>query len=409
MATQVTLLHLNQSDLTRYDALIIGNMVRDNFPGASQKTPFFNQQVYYELGLPSSQKQQEEKYFYFRRLLDSADNIMLSYHKGEQEAQVSPWLELLRNFHTLAFDDDLSDPVLHELVQTNYHIQRPTNNSLAPVDIKIDKRKRPRRMSASAHQTLINCPYAYFLAEVLRLRAPEEIRMTLAKNDYGERIHYILFAFHQGTTERLPPPFTERVTDHNRSEAIERLEEISRVVFHSDLEDNFQHRGWFKRWLRTIPLYIDWLIADQANWTFAQGEISASNPLDNDLTLYGRIDRLDKAGQSHGRILDYKTGRPPHKNDVENGESVQFVHYALATDKKADSLGYLALESNGKPIKANIILDDDDNLPSILDTAAQRLRKVKQQIDTQTPMVAWGDETTCHFCQFSGVCRTRLD
>ncbi len=409
-ATQIKLLHLRQTNLTQHEAIIIGNFVRGSFPGATASTPFFNQRVYHELGLPNVYQEHAENFFYFRRLLDSANNILLSYHHGEQEAQASPWLELLRNFHLLTYNQDLIDPLLNKMLQANLNLSSHTASTETRETATINNIKLPEKISASAHQTLINCPYAYHLSEVLSLRAPEEIRQTLAKSDYGERVHFILFLFHQGKDDSFPAPFKENISAHNKMQAIQRLIEISRIIFHRDLEDNFQHRGWYKRWLNVIPLYIDWLEQDQIEWAFDSGEISATHKLSDDLIAYGRIDRVDSSNKSDKkrRIIDYKTGAFAKQQAVESGEAVQLTHYALASNNSIAELGYLALESKGKALKAEIILQAD-NLSSTQQAAEKRLIDIKQQMQSGTALTAWGDEQTCSYCQFDGICRTRLD
>ena len=404
--TQIKLLHLHQSNLSRHEAIIFGSLTREYLPGAPPKSPFFNYQVYQELGLSNSHETLQERFFYFRRLLSAADQILLTYHSGEQEEQVSPWLELLNNFHQLTYAEKLQDEVLEKLVEQSAQFQY-ANSANDISHVKITENLLPKRISASAHQTLIDCPYSYFLSEVIKLRAPEEIRLTLAKSDYGERIHNILFLFHQGGDNKSPPPFSEKISESNRESAITRLIEISQAVFHSDLEDNFQHRGWLKRWLETIPFYIDWQIQEQPFWSYYQGEISSSHPLSNGIDAYGRIDRIDNNSNSN-RVIDYKTGNYPKKTEIESGESVQLIHYALSLTDKTSELAYLSLQNKGKTLTTDTILDEE-NLNFVQNATEQRLVKILDEIKSGENMSAWGDDKTCSYCQFAGICRERLD
>ncbi len=296
--------------------------------------------------------------------------------------------------------------MLEQLLENQQPLAIATTEPLEPASVKVEASHIPRRLSASAHQTLINCPYAYFSAEILRLRAPEEIRQILAKNDYGERVHFILYLFHQGGIDSYPPPFPGPVSRHNREQALEHLKRISHAVFQKDLDDNFQHRSWLKRWSDIIPLYIDWLISEP-DWRFEAGEINASQPLRNGLEAYGRIDRRDKAREQR-RIIDYKTGSFPGEKELLQGEAVQLTHYVLASPEKIDEVGYLSLESKGKPLQTKPPLNGD-MLAQLTEAAEQRLMNAQALMERGTPLVAWGDEASCKHCQFKGLCRTRLD
>ena len=403
---QVKFLHLHQSNLSRHEAIIIGGATRDTLPGTAKKMPFFNQQVYRELGLTKPHAELNEKFHYFRRLLEAADKVYVSYHSGEEDAQASPWLELLCNFCRLAYTDDLRDPLLETLVNRGKSSQQNTFVKQTST-VKIESQQMPIKISASAHQTLIDCPYAYFIAEVIKLRAPEEVRQTLAKSDYGERVHFILYLFHQGDRSNYPTAFPEKLTQANREKAVQYLQEISHAVFKADLEDNFQHRGWYKRWLSIIPYYIDWQIEEQASWTYYKGEISSSRQLSNGIQVYGRIDRVDSHGQYH-RIIDYKTGNHPNKSNIESGESVQLTHYAISSDKPVKELAYLPLDNRDKALVTSTMLNEE-NLTHIQQEAENRLVKMLNDIKQGEKMSAWGDDKTCDYCQFAGLCREKLD
>ncbi|MDX1810318.1 MAG: PD-(D/E)XK nuclease family protein, partial [Gammaproteobacteria bacterium] len=386
---QVRYLHLNQTNLMNFEAIIIGNCSREHFPGKAKMSPFFNQQVYQELGLADSYQQLQETFYYFRRLLDASNQVCLSFHRGEEELQLSPWLEMLENIHQLAFKESLNNQALLAALNTAPEQVRTTPQEMAKASVPAEK--LPQRISASAHQALINCPYTYFLSEVLKLRAPEEIRLTLAKSDYGERIHFILFLFHQGGVAGYPPPFTEKLSNNNKAQAIERLKQISEKVFQQDLEDNFLHRGWLQRWQENIPRYINWQISEQEQWQFARGEISDSNAIYQNFEAYGRIDRID-TGSTGARIIDYKTGSFPKQADIESGESVQLSHYALASKQAANELAYLALESKTDSLKTTTILDEN-NLEFTRQGVQQRLIDMLEEMGKGAGLPAWGDDS----------------
>lgn len=59
----------------------------------------------------------------------------------------------------------------------------------------------------------------------------------------------------------------------------------------------------------------------------------------SDITLVGRIDRVDLLGENEV-LIDYKSGGAPSRNDILNGKSFQFPIYALAREKNVVEAKY---------------------------------------------------------------------
>ena len=131
----------------------------------------------------------------------------------------------------------------------------------------------------------------------------------------------------------------------SRESAIEMMQEIAHAVFAKDLEDNFMHRGWLKRWLQIIPEYIDWEISRYPHWQVHEVEQTLKVPLSETLMLKGRLDRIDRNPAGAEAILDYKTGRTPSLADVQSGEAVQLPFYTLL-NQNTSRVEYLELEAN---------------------------------------------------------------
>lgn len=409
----IEMISLSQSALAKYDGIIIGSMTREQFPGNVTSTPFFNQSVRHELGLPSAKLRQEINYQRFRASLESAPNILLTYHTGPQESLASPWLELLAQFHLLAFDQSLENSHLHHIINKSpkIHLEKDADSRHSSATIS-DKNLLPASISASAHETLIQCPYAFFAGQILGLQVSEDIKEKLAKSDYGERIHLCLYAFHAGGVKNISGPFHKMLSDSNKQEAINLLVKISQQIFAADLEDNFQHRGWLKRWQKIIPEYIEWQLLHEQEWQFKTGEIKTKAVLSPEVSVHGRIDRLDQSLQAFN-IIDYKTGNVPRPIDVEMGEAVQLAHYALASTEMTDDtqkvskVTYLEFESNTKPVAEKCYIEKDTLEQLKVDTK-KRLLTIYNSLLEGAEMPASGAENICSYCQFSGLCRHKF-
>ncbi|MEJ2553871.1 MAG: PD-(D/E)XK nuclease family protein [Gammaproteobacteria bacterium] len=402
----VQLLSLDQSGLTHYDAVIIAGATAQHLPGAGQTSPFFNEAVRRELGLPGFQEYRDLRFRRFRRLLQAAPQVLITVHREEKgEALLpSPWLEALRSFHRFSSGIDVNDAGLGGLVDDPRSQVIRGDGALPPLPKSmpapvVSPGLLPHKLSANAYQQLVNCPYQFFAARCLQLTAPEEVREALEKSDYGQRIHLALQAFHGGA-EGLPGPFDQALTAANRNAAIRCLQDISQAVFAKDLEDNFMHRGWLQRWRQIMPLYIDWEIERAGNWRVTETEAAVERPYGG-FSLKGRIDRID-SGKDGAGIVDYKTGTTPHQNEVMGGEQVQLPFYVLLADRPVRQVEYLSLDGNR--VGSRAVLDGDE-LNELAKQNGERLLAIMDEMAKGAPLPAWGDAHACEYCMMAGVCR----
>ena len=401
----VQLLGLEQSALMRCDGLIIAGATAQHLPGAGDASPFFNEGVRRELGLPGMQQRYATRFRLFRSLVQDAPAVLITAHSEEAGEPVlpSPWLEALQAFHLFAYQRLLDDGGLGTLVDDP--AAQVLHDPHAPLPLAAARPAPaapmlvPETLSAKSYQTLVDCPYQFFAARCLQLRAPDKVREALEKSDYGQRIHELLQAFHSGRPG-YPPPFQQPITPANRAAAVARLEAISQAAFAKDLEDNFMHRGWLQRWRQVIPRYVDWQMAREAQWRVEATEREATTQLGG-LTLTGRIDRLDR-GSAGVALLDYKTGPAPTKDQVLKGEDVQLAFYALLAAEAPQRLEYLSLSP--KKVDSPAIIEGDD-LQGVVSGNLARLQEIMAALRSGAALPAWGDESACRRCDAAGICR----
>ena len=402
----VMLLTLQQAQPGQYAAVIIGACDREYLPAGSAKSPFFNDPVRIDLGLPVWPEHHEEQLHRFRRLLESAPQILLTWHQenaGELHLP-SPWLEAIRSFHELAWQDDLTARELQDLLELP--ATRVIGNNPLPLPQRqpypqpvLPAALLPATLSVSMHRQLIDCPYKFFAACGLRLKPREEVSEAFEKAEYGSLVHKSLEVFHKGE-HGYPAAFTAPVSETNRTQAITALETISDAVFSKELEDNFEHRAWRRRWQVMIPAYIDWQIKRQPTWTFSDAEQKGEVELTPGRSLKGRLDRIDSSPDGEA-VIDYKTGGIPRQDDVDQGEEVQLPSYALLTGRLPQRVEYLRVDDK---INNNISLEGEA-LAELASGVQQRLVTVLDEIESGTALPAWGDIKTCGYCEMSGLCR----
>ena len=250
----------------------------------------------------------------------------------------------------------------------------------------------PRRYSASSYQTLLDCPYRFFVERVLGVRSLDEADDPLDKSDYGSALHRILKRFHDSA-----PPL-------DRDAALVQLVELSRAEF-ADLPA-YTAASWASRWEPIQPAYIDaWLTWAAQGWRYVSGETPFGQRCAirglGEVELMGVLDRVDSRTDADGfearAVFDYKTGAADslRKKNKDPAEAVQLPFYAWLAEAAA---AFLPLSED--PVKAI-------DLPSETDVGgiADRLPALLEALADGAPMPASGIDGVCRYCEARGVCR----
>jgi ATP-dependent helicase/nuclease subunit B len=399
-AARVRLLTLEQSALLRCDALVLAGATRAQIPGAPAGEPFFNQSVRAELGLPDFERRHALALSRLRRLLEAAPLVRVTYAPGAagEPAQLCPWIEAIESL-AAAQGFGLRDAGLAVRAGTAAtEVSRPAPppplrharpQPPAPVPLL------PERLSSGVHQSLIDCPYQFFAAYCLGLRAAQAPDEDPDRSDYGQRVHRILEAFTQPVAG-LPAPFGGVLDAASRAEAAAKLEELAQAVFAPDLRSRALAHLWLTEFRAGIPALVDWL-RDRGGRP-ARAEVSRARPFGARHALVGKADRVEEFADGTEAVIDFKTGRAPRVGEVYSGEAVQLLHYAML-DERVTWVEYLPLGEDSRPLK---FVDD---LTGLRDAAGGRLFEVLDALAGAAPLPAFGDSASCQRCDFRGLCR----
>jgi ATP-dependent helicase/nuclease subunit B len=396
----VRLLTLEQAQPPACELLIVAGATREQLPGNAPRLPFFSQAVRAELGLPEWRAQRDLALARLRTALDGAAQVLVSYAAGSEEepAQLSPWIEAieaqaaragvsLRDTHlprlAAGGASEVGDATAHTATP------RPRPAPSAPAALL------PERLSATAHQALLDCPYRFFARSVLKLDAEHAPDEDPNRSDYGQRVHRILEAFAQPVAG-LPPPFAERINAASRERARAHLEEIAEAVFAPDLSRRALALTWKAEFRASIPGLLDWM-ASRPMLREARAEVELVQDLEG-TRIYGRIDRLETRTNGSQVVVDYKSGKLPKESDIVAGEAVQLLHYALL-DPAIAAVEYRPLR---KTEKAQVYEED---LPVLRDAVRARLAGALRAVRAGAPLPAQGDEAVCQHCDYTGLCR----
>jgi ATP-dependent helicase/nuclease subunit B len=253
----------------------------------------------------------------------------------------------------------------------------------------------PTALSASAVESLRQCPYRFFARSVLRLSERDEVDEPLRKRDYGDWLHATLDHFHR-----------QRQPGQDDLLALQRAADLAMQALALDPAALLAYRASLAQ---VLPAYRDWLHAHEAEgWHWVAGEDSLeARPADwAPQTLRGRIDRIDAGAGGVRLVLDYKTGGAPalRRRVKQPLEDTQLPFYVALLEAQGDA---------GEIRAAYLALDEADG-PRLLthegvqDTAAVLLHEVGgelQRLRDGAAMPALGEGSTCDTCEARGLCR----
>lgn len=383
VASPVVLTSLPAARGRVFDAVAIIGADAKHLP-ARPAPGLFSQTTRARLGLPTARDEADAATADLMQLLTQGPALLSwqAWHNDEPNP-ASPLVLRLQALHQAAWGGDLPQQPSGE---------PPTQASALPAASvqpapSVTAAQLPRRYSPTAYQTLLDCPYRFFVNSVLGIRELDEADDALDKSDYGNALHRILNTFHGST-----PPVA-------RDAALQQLRDISSTEFAA--LPVYTATAWRTRWEAIQPAYIDaWLDWVAQGWRYQASEAAYEQSFNvpglGDIALHGRVDRVD---QNNGAlaVIDYKTGAATglKKKLKDPTEAVQLPFYAWLADAAA---AYLPI--NETPI-APLELDGETNVDAI----TRRLPELLGAIAAGEALQANGVDGVCQYCEARGLCR----
>ncbi len=393
----VCMTQLSMTRLRSFDAVLVLGADADHLPFVSRQA-YFGDVVRAALGLPTRQDILEATCRDLIELISRAGTVKVTWRSeinGERNP-LAPLLQRLDVFHQSAWGKPLLTPqtALPDIEAGLVKAPGMPAPRLAATQV-------PLSLSASGHNRLLDCPYQFFAAAVLRLDDDGTIQETVDKRDYGQLIHEILYRFHQATPQ---------VSALALGEASRRLTALTRSVFARKKIPDGEMRAWGLRWESRIPSYVAWATAwEQDGWRWTGGEVMQERLLGahtpGQVVLKGKLDRMDRRGGPEGEevaILDYKLKSFSSKiaRDIAQGEDVQLAVYTLLADQPIAQAAYLMLDVEGVPRLVESP-DPQENAEAVAARVVMLFRSLREG----AALPAHGGDQDCLRCEYGGLCR----
>jgi CRISPR/Cas system-associated exonuclease Cas4 (RecB family) len=326
----------------------------------------------------------------------------------------------------------------------------------------------PRKLSASAINTYINCPLSFYLTYIAGFKREDEFHDYMDESTFGTIIHGVLEDIYKTASKRYSH-FNADVIHKIKAETITLQQTITRRInqHYIKLGENCLTplKGDAEIFGRIMLQYINLTLdrdIEAGDFSYIAGEYGVKN--DDELfqlvikgssdeaiiNFVYSIDRVDEHfnddGTSSIRIIDYKTGEDPtqivdlidmfqsrNSSTPRAKAMLQLFMYAQAY---AQQTAVTASSTEQKPIQPWIYsirkvatepftpLKISDSGSVGTDGSKKRykvditdyslyveefndllLEKLKELFDPQTPFTPAEDDHACTFCKFTEICR----
>ncbi len=167
----------------------------------------------------------------------------------------------------------------------------------------------PLTLSPSAVSGYRSCPQQYLFSRSWSLKEGPKAMLS-----FGSVMHTTIKRFIDQLRKGVKLPFEEvaRIFETEWSSA--------------GFEDEYQESGYKKDGLEQLRAFHAALL--EAPPQVLEQEKSFELPLENNVTIIGRMDQVNSLGRNNVEIVDYKTGKP--KKDADAKKDLQLSLYALA-------------------------------------------------------------------------------
>lgn len=167
----------------------------------------------------------------------------------------------------------------------------------------------PLTLSPSAVSNYRSCPQQYLFSRSWSLKEGPKAVLS-----FGSVMHTTIKRFIDQLRKGVKLPFEEvaRIFETEWSSA--------------GFEDNYQEQGYKQDGLEQLRAFHAGIL--EALPKVLEQEKSFELPLENNVTIIGRMDQVNSLGRNDVEIIDYKTGKP--KKDAEAKKDLQLSLYALA-------------------------------------------------------------------------------
>jgi len=393
-----------------FEYVFIPDMVEQRFPTMRRSEPIeIPEALVRESSLPEGDAHlEEERRLFYVALTRARKGVFLSAARnygGVKEKKLSRFISEIKETSHFELQQKISGQV-----------SSPSMPTLAPSPQKIpslNNLKLPFDYSFSQLQAYQKCPYQYFNQFVLKIPV-----LGKAVFSFGKTMHRTLQKFYQTvmTLNSLRQATLLSVFSAPKGGSVSAVtaqeikvpseDELKKIYKESWQDEWFysasQKKEYYKKGLEIIKKFH--ALGVKNGWTVPIGLETRFRFKLEQQTLKGQIDRIDQKPDGAIALIDYKTGKPKNKLDLNDKQ--QLLLYQLAAQKvielknygPVNELRYYYLEDNS----TQSFLGTEEDLASLVEKINQLVTRIKSYNFNPTP----GKEV-CPYCDFKEICKWR--
>ena len=315
-----------EAHLHHFDYVILGEVNEGVWPKPAQADMWMSRPMKKDFGFSQPEKAIGILGFGLMGFLAS-DNVFITRAERVDGAPMkkSRWLLRMETvMEALLLNIDFLK--INDLFCLANELDKPTKNKIIsapnpcpPVEA------RPRKLSASGVDLLINDPYAAYAKYILHLYPLDDLDKQLGSMDFGNLVHAVLEEFNN----QYPTDFPE-----NSQEILLKIGEkhFAKANIPSDIKSF---------WIPKFQKMIEWVCEEEL--TYRIGVERVHNEVNGqyvyhlpqgDFTLTAKADRVDELKNGNISVIDYKTGGTiPSVAKVASGHALQLPIEGLIASK----------------------------------------------------------------------------
>jgi len=307
-----------EARLQQADLVILAGLNEGVWPSAEDPGPWLNPTMRESLGLPPLDRRIGQAAHDFVQAA-AVGEVVLS--RAEKDIDGNPtvpsrWLVRLKaclaasniDGEAIAESRDWQDWAINLDQPSGVATPAPQPRPMPPVPA------RPRKLPVSDVERWMKNPYALYAKRILALVPLEPLEADPGAADRGMIVHKVLERFVHAFPRALP------------EDALERLRDFGVQAF-ARYNQRPQIRAiWWPRFLQIA----EWVVAREAairgELDEILAEIKAEIVIDapaGPFLLTARADRLERKADGSVQVIDYKTGTPPNKKEMAQGQAPQ--------------------------------------------------------------------------------------
>jgi inactivated superfamily I helicase/CRISPR/Cas system-associated exonuclease Cas4 (RecB family) len=361
---KVTIMGVLETRGIDFKGVIICDFNEGVVPTISTKDRFLNSNVRKAAKLPTKEDRDSLQRYYYKSLIERAQNVVILYHTSEEMIPSKFLYEL-----NLPKAKSIKAPL-------NFLYKKSTLN-LEIIDQEIDFDPKKEIWSPTKLETWLSCKRKFYFKYILKIEEKPKKEINS-----GAILHASL-----RNIFRKRDHFNEKLEFKKALEKdLERFEKEVEFKYHK------------KVWIKSLENFFETQIEHfRLGWRVYECEFTISGELEG-IRFSGKIDRIDKKEEKF-LLIDYKSGsvKNINKKSLEDIKDFQLnIYHLLLKDKlNLEDQIYWELFS-GKSFSLTNLEEKNERLSLIL----KELKKQKSFVNSKCE-----DLSFCRFCDYRLMCQ----